>query len=107
VVTSRKPGRALGVPSTGYRVAQTTAAMLLEQKLEPVFHRDSYGYRLRSAFPLAEGGHSPDQRAVGLVVHFPVACRADADARRDHDRAGKRNPARFPISPLLANLFMH
>jgi RNA-directed DNA polymerase len=34
-----------GVPSTGDRVAQTAAAMLLEQVLEPVFHRDSYGYR--------------------------------------------------------------
>src|SRR5438067_6370568 len=33
------------VPNTGDRVAQTAAAMLLEQKLEPVFHRDSYGYR--------------------------------------------------------------
>jgi retron-type reverse transcriptase len=37
--------RLLGVPTTGGRVAQTAAAMLLEQKLEPVFHRDSYGYR--------------------------------------------------------------
>jgi len=35
----------LGVPNTGDRVAQTAAAMLLEQVLEPVFHRDSYGYR--------------------------------------------------------------
>jgi retron-type reverse transcriptase len=34
-----------GVPNTADRVAQTAAAMLLEQKLEPVFHRDSYGYR--------------------------------------------------------------
>ena len=34
-----------GVPDTGDRVAQTAAAMLLEQGLEPVFHRDSYGYR--------------------------------------------------------------
>jgi hypothetical protein len=34
-----------GVTDTGDRVAQTAAAMLLEQKLEPVFHRDSYGYR--------------------------------------------------------------
>jgi hypothetical protein len=37
--------RLLGVPATGDRVAQTAAAMLLEQVLEPVFHRDSYGYR--------------------------------------------------------------
>src|SRR6266702_2294183 len=37
--------RLLGVPNTADRVAQTAAAMLLEEKLEPVFHRDSYGYR--------------------------------------------------------------
>jgi group II intron reverse transcriptase/maturase len=37
--------RLLGVPNTGDRVAQAAAAMLLEEKLEPVFHRDSYGYR--------------------------------------------------------------
>ena len=33
-----------GVPNTAGRVAQTAAAMVLEGKLEPVFHRDSYGY---------------------------------------------------------------
>ena len=37
--------RLLGVPNTADRVAQTAAAMLLEEKLEPVFHGDSYGYR--------------------------------------------------------------
>ena len=104
--------RLLGVTDTGDRVAQTAAAMLLERVLEPVFHRDSYGYRpgrsahdalavcrrrcwtqdwvldldirafsgLRSAFPVAEGGRSPHQRAVGLVVHLQVAESADADA---------------------------
>jgi RNA-directed DNA polymerase len=35
----------LGVPNTVDRIAQTAAAMLLEVKLEPIFHRDSYGYR--------------------------------------------------------------
>jgi RNA-directed DNA polymerase len=33
------------VPNTADRVAQTAAAMLLEEKLEPIFHPDSYGYR--------------------------------------------------------------
>ena len=37
--------RVLGVPNTADRVAQTAAAMLLEEKLEPIFHADSYGYR--------------------------------------------------------------
>jgi len=37
--------RVLGVPNVADRIAQTTAAMLLEEKLEPIFHHDSYGYR--------------------------------------------------------------
>jgi len=52
----------LGVTDTGDRVAQTAAAMLLEEKLEPVFHRDSYGYR-----PNAMGF-----RYLGVNASFPV-----------------------------------
>ena len=37
--------RVLGVPVVADRIAQTAAAMLLEEKLEPIFHPDSYGYR--------------------------------------------------------------
>ncbi len=37
--------RVLGVPNVVDRIAQTAAAMLLEEKLEPIFHPDSYGYR--------------------------------------------------------------
>ena len=40
------PGvRTLGVPTVGDRVAQTVVARHLSQRLEPVFHPDSYGYR--------------------------------------------------------------
>ena len=37
--------RVLGVPTVGDRVAQTVVAMVLEEKVEPIFHPDSYGYR--------------------------------------------------------------
>jgi len=48
MVTIDKPGggsRILGVPTVGDRVAQTVVAMVLEGKVEPIFHPDSYGYR--------------------------------------------------------------
>ena len=37
--------RVLGVPTVADRVAQTVVAMYLEEKAEPRFHPDSYGYR--------------------------------------------------------------
>ena len=37
--------RTLGVPNVADRVAQTAVARLLEERLEPIFHSDSYGYR--------------------------------------------------------------
>ena len=33
------------VPTIADRVAQTVAKMVLEPKVEPIFHPDSYGYR--------------------------------------------------------------
>ena len=37
--------RILGVPTVADRVAQTVVKIILEPRLEPVFDRDSYGYR--------------------------------------------------------------
>jgi RNA-directed DNA polymerase len=37
--------RLLGVPTVGDRIAQTVVAMHLEERAEPRFHPDSYGYR--------------------------------------------------------------
>ncbi len=37
--------RPLGIPTVADRVAQTAVAMVLEPKVEPHFHPDSYGYR--------------------------------------------------------------
>jgi len=35
----------LGVPTVADRVAQTVVAQVIEERAEPVFHPDSYGYR--------------------------------------------------------------
>ena len=43
-----KPGggvRVLGVPTVADRIAQTVVAARLEERVEPMFHPDSYGYR--------------------------------------------------------------
>ena len=37
--------RLLGVPTVADRIAQTVIKMWLEPRLDPIFHRDSYGYR--------------------------------------------------------------
>ena len=37
--------RVLGVPTVSDRIAQTVAARVLEKKVEPIFHSDSFGYR--------------------------------------------------------------
>ncbi len=37
--------RMLGVPTVADRVAQTAVKLLLEPKIDPIFHPDSYGYR--------------------------------------------------------------
>ena len=37
--------RILGVPTIADRVAQTVVARRVEEKVEPIFHPDSYGYR--------------------------------------------------------------
>jgi RNA-directed DNA polymerase len=47
--------RVLGVPTIADRIAQTAVAMVLEPKVDPVFHNDSYGYRLgKSALDAVE-----------------------------------------------------
>lgn len=37
--------RILGVPTVADRIAQTVVKMRFEPKVEPIFHKDSYGYR--------------------------------------------------------------
>ena len=131
--------RVLGVPNTGDRVAQTAAAMLLEEKLEPIFHPDSYGYRpgrsahdalavtrkrcwkhdwtldldVRAFFDsvphnllLKAVAHHTDERWVLLYIErWLVAPMQMPDGTLVAREKG--TPQGSPISPLLANLFMH
>jgi RNA-directed DNA polymerase len=131
--------RILGVPNTADRVAQTAAAMLLEERLEPIFHPDSYGYRpgrsahdalavtrkrcwrqdwvvdldIRAFFDsvphdllLKAVAHHTDERWVLLYIErwlkAPMLMADGTLAARE-----KGTPQGSPISPLLANVFMH
>ena len=131
--------RVLGVPNTADRIAQTAAAMLLEEKLERIFHRDSYGYRpgrsahdalavtrrrcwkqdwvldidVRAFFDsvphdllLKAAAHHTDERWVLLYIErwlkAPMQMADGTLVARE-----KGTPQGSPISPLLANLFMH
>jgi RNA-directed DNA polymerase len=131
--------RLLGVPNTADRVAQTAAAMLLEEKLEPVFHPDSYGYRrgrsahdalavcrqrcwkqdwvldidIRAFFDsvphsllLKAVAHHTSERWVLLCISrwltAPMQMPDGTLVARE-----KGTPQGSPISPILANLFMH
>jgi RNA-directed DNA polymerase len=131
--------RVLGVPNTADRIAQTAAAMVLEEKLEPIFHHDSYGYRpgrsahdalavtrkrcwkqdwvldldVRAFFDsvphdllLKAVAHHTQERWVLLYIErwltAPMQMTDGTLVARE-----KGTPQGSPISPLLANLFMH
>jgi RNA-directed DNA polymerase len=131
--------RVLGVPNTADRIAQTAAAMVLEEKLEPIFHHDSYGYRpgrsahdalavtrkrcwkqdwvldldVRAFFDsvphdllLKAVAHHTQERWVLLYIErwltAPMQMPDGTLVARE-----KGTPQGSPISPLLANLFMH
>lgn len=131
--------RVLGVPNVADRIAQTAAAMLLEEKLEPIFHPDSYGYRpgrsaldalavtrqrcwkqdwvvdldIRAFFDsvphdllLKAVAHHTDERWVLLyIARWLTAPMQMPDGTLVVREKG--TPQGSPISPLLANLFMH
>jgi RNA-directed DNA polymerase len=69
--------RVLGVPTVADRVAQTAAAMLLGEKLEPIFHPDSYGYR--------PGRNAHDALAVARRRCWAKAWVLDLDIRAFFD----------------------
>ena len=131
--------RRLGVPTVADRIAQTAAAMLLEERLEPIFHPDSDGYRpgrdchdalakarqrcwkqdwvldldIRAFFDSVPHGplmemvrHHTDQRWVLLYIERWLTAPMQMPDGTLVERE-KGTPQGSPISPLLANLFLH
>jgi len=131
--------RVLGVPNVADRVAQTAATMVLEEKLEPIFHPDSYGYRrgrsaldaltttrarcwkqdwvldldIRAFFDsvdhdllLKAVAHHTDERWILCYIErWLTAPMQMSDGTVVASTKG--TPQGSPISPLLANMFMH
>ncbi len=131
--------RRLGVPVVADRIAQTAAAMLLEERLEPIFHPDSDGYRpgrdghdalakarkrcwkqdwvldldIRAFFDSVSHGfltdmvrrHTDSRWVLLYIERWLVAPMQMPDGTLVE--RGKGTPQGSPISPLLANLFLH
>ena len=131
--------RMLGIPCVADRVAQTVVARHLMERVEPVFHPDSYGYRPgRSAHDAVERCRERCWRKDWVIdldvqkffdsVRWDLlvkAVEAHTDAAwvvlyvrrwlaaplqlpdgtlQERDRG---TPQGSPVSPVLANLFMH
>jgi len=131
--------RLLGVPNVADRVAQTAVAVLLEERVDPIFHPDSYGYRpgrsaldavgtarercwrydwvvdmdIRAFFDsvphdllLKAVALHADERWVLLYIErwlkAPIQMPDGTVVPRETG-----TPQGSPISPVLANLFMH
>ncbi len=57
--------RMLGVPTVADRIAQTVTKLILEPMLEPLFHRNSYGYR--------PGRSALDASNLGSMTRYDVS----------------------------------
>ena len=131
--------RVLGVPTVADRVAQTAVTLVLEPRLESIFHEDSYGYRpgksahdaiditrkrcwkydwvleydIRGLFDhishelllKALRHHCKERWVVLLVERWLTAPMQDKDGSQQERLVG--SPQGGPLSPLLANLFLH
>jgi group II intron reverse transcriptase/maturase len=131
--------RLLGVPTVTDRVAQTAVAQLLEERVDALFHADSYGYRpgrsaldavavtrrrcwkydwvidldIRAFFDsvphellMKAVAHHVQERWVLLYIErwltAPMQMPDGMIVARE-----RGTPQGSPISPILANLFMH
>src|SRR5258707_573088 len=106
--------RVLGIPNVVDRVAQTVAVLALEPEVEKVFHDDSYGYRPGRS-PLdtvswdltmkAVTRHTDRKWVLLYVERWLKAPMQMPDGTAVERTRG--TPQGGPISPLLANLFLH
>jgi len=131
--------RVLGIPTVAERVAQTVVANRLVEKVEPIFHPDSFGYRPKRKahdaieicrkrcwkypwvleFDIRKFFDSVDRELIVKAVeancpvrwvilyvkrwlHVPVVQPDGSTIERDRGM-----PQGSPISPALANLFLH
>lgn len=131
--------RILGIPSVADRVAQTVVARHLVRRVDPVFHRDSYGYRPgRSALDavarckercwkkdwvidldvqkffdsvpwhLLVKAVETHTDAVWVILYVKRWLEAPLEKPDGSLLARERGtPQGAPVSPVLANLFMH
>jgi len=131
--------RILGIPTIADRVAQTVVQLILEPKVEPLFHPDSYGYRpkrsaldavgvcrercwktawvldidIKSFFDTvnhelllrAVAWHTDEKWILLYVRRWLTAPLAAPDGTLSPRTEG--TPQGSPLSPLLANIFLH
>ncbi len=101
--------RILGIPNVVDRVAQTVAVLALEPDLEKVFHDDSFGSFFDSMpwdlTQKAVAHHTDSKWVLIYVERWLKAPMLMPDGTLRHRTMG--TPQGGPISPLLANLFLH
>ena len=58
--------RKLGIPTVSDRIAQTVVKQIIEPKLDPMFHADSYGYRPGQVGQTGDSRHPKTVLAIRL-----------------------------------------
>jgi hypothetical protein len=71
-IPKTKVTRKFGIPTVPDRIAQATVKLLIEPVLDPVFHPDSYGYRLGKSAKQAVAVTRKRCRQYDSVVEFDI-----------------------------------
>ena len=99
--------RPLGIPTVGDRIAQMSVVLLIEERLEAIFHADSYGYRPnRSAHDAIEKARDVQEKWILLYIRrWLKVPYATLTGERIERKMGV--PQGSVIGPVLANLYLH